>query len=112
MNSCGINTFSILPQVGVFPYSLQEGSGQTFKPSSLNSISYTPDFNYNFLLLGKIWVFSASEILSLLETLKILTWRQMLTPKAYTTNLAGPTRVPAQLLTGNPVFRLAESYYL
>lgn len=44
-------------------------------------------------------MFSASEILSLLETLKILTLRQVFTPKAYITNLTGPSRVPAQLLT-------------
>lgn len=58
-------------------------------------------------------MFSANEILSLLETLKILTWRQVFTPKAYITNLVGPTRVPpAQLPTGNSVFRPAESHYL
>lgn len=57
-------------------------------------------------------MFSASEILSVLETLQILTLRQEFTPKAYITNLAGPSRVPAQLLTGNPLFRLAESHYL
>lgn len=78
---CGTNIFSILLQVRVFPYSLQEGSGQTLKPSSLNSVSYSPDFNYNFLLLDEIWMFSASEFLSLLETLKILTWRQVFTQK-------------------------------
>lgn len=57
-------------------------------------------------------MFSASEILSLLETLEIFTWTLVFTPRAYITNLAGPTGVPAQLLTGNPVFKLAESYYL
>lgn len=57
-------------------------------------------------------MFSASELLSLLETLKILTWRQVFTPKACITNLAGPTRVPAQFLTDNLVFTLAESHYL
>lgn len=42
-------------------------------------------------------MFSASEIPSPLETLKILTWRQVFTPKAYISNLTGPARVPASV---------------
>jgi len=57
-------------------------------------------------------MFSASEILSLLETLEILTWGQVLTPKINITNLTGPARVPGRLLTDNPIFRLVKSRYL
>lgn len=108
------------------PCCLQQGLGQTLKPYCLNSISwftknksllhsatYTPNFKYEFHTpLGKVQMFSASKILSLLETLEILTWRHVFTPQIYITNSTGPAVVPDQLLMGNPVFRMVKSQYL
>lgn len=54
-------------------------------------------------------MFSASEILSLLETVEILTWRQVFTPKINITNLTGPAGVLDQLLPSNPMLRLVKS---
>lgn len=64
------------------------------RPSSqaLSTVQDTlPILRFFYTLLGKTRMFSANEILSLLETLKILPWRQVFTPKAYITNLVGPT---------------------